>query len=542
MKKFVLSVIFLIILSAGFALREGAVFADGVALYIDPYSDRWDYLAENNQQVFINYENDLQKMIISVGFDKVQNKGRVWILPIPCEPERVGFDIIDALPKFGGEEISKAAKSNLWNAREVLKHMQIYPFLSEIRFTLLSTAGAGAGEYDVTVYGHIEKEGVVSEVLTARTADGLYNYLRNKGLKIENNSIPVLNHYIGKEYSFVASWMNLNNEAAPKEAEKKKSPGNQKGIYVMFPAKEIYFPLLPTSVYGNKIIPITIRLIGHVSPKISKDIKSYTKVEYYIDSYTDFGKSTEYFYNGQKKNVKYTKIEINAPSTMLTDDLWISAHSPIKTYYISFIVLHDGAIIIFLLILISIITGILAGWLVFKNLRNETVKLGLIGLSNCVSIVGLIITVFFIGTKKRTQDANLLLTELRKKGYIWKRKLAYAVLFVTIPLLFCIVIIAIPFIITVITDGLHDALYYSGPFVPIYLAFLLSVILVMIAGFIIKRIRLKDKELFDKLKDLGYSSWSFQPKDTMKSVFIPVYSISFLVISWVIIELIMLTV
>jgi len=541
MKKSILSVIFLIILSVSFALREGTVFADGVALYIDPYSDRWDYLTENNQQVFINYENGLQKMVISTRFDEVHGKGGVWIFPIPCEPKGIGFDIIDTLPKFGGEEITKAAKSNLWNARETLKHTQIYTILPEIKFTLLASLETQGGEYDVTVYDHIEKEGVVSEILTARTADGLYNYLRNKGLKIENNSIPVLDHYIGKEYSFVVSWMNPNENLPVKKVDNKKNPQNQRGIYVIFSTKEIYFPLLPTSVYKNKIVPISIRLIGHVSPKLNKDIQRYTKVEYYIDRYTDFGEFMKYFYNGPMRDVKYTKIEINAPSTMLTDDLWINAHPPIKTYYTSFIVLHDGAIVIFLLILTSIITGILAGRLIFKDLRSKIVKLGLIGLSNCVSVVGLIITVFFIGTKKKTQDADLLFSEIRKKGYIWKRKLAFILFCITIPLLFPNLFTVISFVLAVIHDGLQDALYYSGPIIPIYLMFNLLVVSGLIAAFVLKRIRPKDRELFDKLKEHGYSSWSFQPKDIMKLVFIPVYSISFLVISWIIIELIILT-
>lgn len=42
-----------------------SVLADGMIIKPDPYSDRWDYLRENNQQTFINYENGLEKMILS---------------------------------------------------------------------------------------------------------------------------------------------------------------------------------------------------------------------------------------------------------------------------------------------------------------------------------------------------------------------------------------------------------------------------------------------------------------------------------------------
>jgi hypothetical protein len=75
--------------------------------------------------------------------------------------------------------------------------------------------------------------------------------------------------------------------------------------------------MLPTSVYGSKIVPTTIRVIGHVSPKIFKDIKGYTKIEYYIHnsaSFIDPLDDSEDFYNKQTQDIKYTKIEINAPS------------------------------------------------------------------------------------------------------------------------------------------------------------------------------------------------------------------------------------
>lgn len=69
--------------------------------------------------------------------------------------------------------------------------------------------GLGRGiESDVIVYEHLDKEGISSEIITAKTTNGLYDYLKSKGLKIESGSIPVLDNYIGKDYFFVVSWMN----------------------------------------------------------------------------------------------------------------------------------------------------------------------------------------------------------------------------------------------------------------------------------------------------------------------------------------------
>ncbi|PIV00276.1 hypothetical protein COS55_03960, partial [Candidatus Shapirobacteria bacterium CG03_land_8_20_14_0_80_40_19] len=81
-------------------------------------------------------------------------------------------------------------------------------------------------------------------------------------------------------------------------------------------------------------------IIGHRSPKIFKDIKNYTETKYFIDDYVTIEEELKSFYNGPTENVKYTKIEIKAPSKFLTDDLWISSRAPLKTYYSSFVAQH----------------------------------------------------------------------------------------------------------------------------------------------------------------------------------------------------------
>jgi hypothetical protein len=59
---------------------------------------------------------------------------------------------------------------------------------------------------------------------------------------------------------------------------------------------------------------------------------------------------------------------------------------------------------------------------------------------------------------------------------------------------------------------------------------------------VIKRIKIEDRNLFEQLKFAGYSSWSFQPKDKMKYAFVPIFSISFLIISWLLIKIVGFTV
>ena len=511
------------------------VLADGMMIRPDPYSDRWDYSDESNQQAFINYDNGLQKMIINVGFEGENSNGVVWLFPVPSDPNKVVIDVVKNLPQLNGEEISKKAKSSLDDTTEFLQTTQIYT----IPFAMLSRKayfgpGAPLGleeqgvEPDVVVYEHLEKEGITSEIITAKTATGLYDYLKSKGLKIESGSIPVLDNYIGKEYSFVASWIS---------SPEKVISAQNRGVFVAFPTKDIYYPMLPTSVYGSKIVPATIRIIGHVSPKVFKDIKSYTKTEYYVDNYASFADDLKNFYGGQNQNIKYTKIEINAPSKFLTEDLWINNFSPIKTYYSTFVAKHPIISAIPLLIISSLITGVLAGLIAFRAFRKNIFKLGLIGLSNCLSIFGLLITTLLIGTKEKNESIEPVLAEIKQKGYFWKRRLAAILLLIDSPFL-VIPLFAIPSLIEELVDLFGPGYFYTTE----QLILVLVSVAVLVFSLIIRRIKPEDKNLFEQLKLNNYSSWSFQPKDRAKIIFVPLFSISFLIISWLLVKLVGFTV
>ncbi len=543
MKKLsTLIVLLLVVFLAVFSFIPKSVLADGIGIKKpDPYSDHWDgdYSDESNQQAFINYDHGLQKMIISVGFEEENDNGVVWLFPVPSDPNNVAIDVVKSLPQLRGEEISKKAKSNLDGTTEFLQMTQVYtiPFISSFRDqgfgqsynTMNEAADNGRGvEQNVVVHEHLEKEGMTSEIITAKTATGLYDYLKNKGLKIESGSIPVLDNYIGKEYSFVASWIS---------SPEKNISAQNRGIFVTFPTKDIYFPMLPTSVYGSKTVPATIRVIGYVSPKVFQSIKSYTKTEYYIDSYINFAEDLKNFYSEQNKNIKYTKIKINAPSKFLTDDLWIDKQAPIKTYYSTFVVKHPVINTILLLIISSLMTGILAGWIVFKALRKNILKLGLIGLSNCLSIFGLLITTLLVNTKNKNKDIDSLLIEIKQKGYFWKRKVASILFLVAIPFL----VFGLFVLPSLIDELIHYPYLLDNLIKPIFILYVLPVV-ALIVSFVIKKIKIEDRNLFDQLKSADYSSWFFQPKDKMKIAFIPLFSVLFLIISWVLVMLVMFTV
>lgn len=522
-----------------FLVKPQPASADGVI--IEPYPNRWDYSVEDSQKAVINYQEGVQKMYLSVETGKSVEKA-TWIFPVPSEPEEVSMDVASEMPDLHGEEISKKAKLKLDNINQFLPVTQIYtiPFISfwapsrristkQGEGMLANPLGSGKViDKDVVVHKHLEKKGVITEAITAKNTQALYDYFQSKDLKIKQGSISVLDHYIGKEFTFVASWFS-------EESEK----GEQRGIFVSFPTDKIYYPLRPTSAYGGKVVPATIRTIGYKSPELFDDIEGYTETEYFVEEESDLNAEFGDFYEGTGKNLKYTKINIEAPSELLTQDLWISSEVPLRANYSTFVAQHSFLSGLLMWALSSILASLFAGWLLFKRLRNKkgTLKLILVGLGNYLSLLGVIAVTPIIKTKRDKKEARSMIKHLRSKGYVWKRRLAAVLFMMSAP--FLIVLLAnLPFVIREIVEWNFHGFWETIAFH----AFYIVPLLLFGAAWFLKRIKEEDKSLFRKLKSAGHSTWSFHSKDKKKWFFVPLFSATFLLIAFYLVKMVKVTV
>jgi hypothetical protein len=507
-------------------VSPGIAVADGMIM--ESYEDgTWDYGLESNQQAFINYESGMQKMIISIGMAESTTHA-VWIFPVPAKPDKVVIDIFSQLPEWYGQEIGSAARAKLDEITAALNYTQLYtiPFMANWvvkgdaseTFGSLAEDAAVIAQPGVVVHEHLDKENVTTEIITAETAQALYSYLQAKDLSVEEGSIPVLDHYIGKEYTFVVSWMsnpdsevlipvdrvevnlvhylcsistwlntgqsqsNITTETVltpgdyldqvraaipdleealmgfyegpnyrtektteylddhPEDRQRfidflSKNPvhvypfqryehlaymaPSQRGVFVTFPTERIYYPLLPTSVYGSDVVPATIRTIGWVSPQLFSDIQGFTEAEYYVAERIRSHPSLRNFYDDDGVNARYTKIDINAPSKLLTDDLWISQRAPWSALRAAAVAHYPWPCGIFLLLLASFLAGLLAGVAIFAEARNirGVFKFGLIGLANCLSILGFIIVVILAPTKAIRAESSSHTAESEPQGF-----------------------------------------------------------------------------------------------------------------------------
>lgn len=567
MKKLFFSLACALSILIGGFLTSGQVSADGMVIMPNPYRRGWSYSDETRQTAYINYQDGLQKMILSINVGGIKNNDAVWIFPVASMPERVVVDIVDRQPELYGDEASYLAKNTLVDTTKIMAASQIYPipFVTNILFPTMrlsspvynaSDGSKSVEESGVKVYEHIDKYGITSEIITAKNGSSLYDYLTEKGLVIEDGALPVLDNYIGKDYSFVVSWMSNSETAVPaNEVSGIRMDDNsvneiyddtsnavkcydclydydyysQPGVMVTFPTDKPYFPLMPTSVYGSRSVPATIYVLGFVEPNIFNNIKSYSDVTYHIESSPYQDESLDTFYGQVKydenglssisKNLEYTKVEIDAPSKYLTEDLWFKQSAPIKAKTASFIYRHPFVLFISMMMMASVVSSLLAGLIIYRDKQpHKIIKLLLIGLSNFLSIIGVAVASSYLSSKLSNAKATPILAELKKRGYYIKR-LVSKVLFIMVILIS---------LASLLLAMLSSRMSYWGFSLSVPT---LAIIVSLTLAFILRDIKPRDAELFVKLNEMGYSSWSFRPKDKRHLSFVAVFSIIFILIT-----------
>ena len=210
----------------------------------------------------------------------------------------------------------------------------------------------------------------------------------------------------------------------------------------------------------------------------------------------------------------------------MVDDIWIEEGVPSRIKFVYFFYNNKVLIKFLSLIIISLIASLIAGLIAFKELRKKPFKLVLLGLSNCFSIVFLILLLCFLKTKHLNEEIPQILSEIKSKKY-FRRKIT--ILFKIFTFLIALFILSFLFFVG----------FIGMDILSIVLFFVLDILLFFLA-FSFGKIKDEDKHLFEELKSLGYSSWFFVPKDKMKLVFIILFSFLFLAISLLVLYLLSL--
>ncbi len=425
-------------------------------------------------------------MILTVDTaEELRGEKAVWIFPVPAEPEKSTINLLKGFPNLHGYDVEEEAKETVSETFMVMRLTQIYTFplfiVSKSSGMLL---GASTwGNDGVTVHQRIEKMGLTTELISAADSQSFSDYLARKDLELPGEFKSILDEYIGKEYSFVITWISdtekfrqqnpityiqsLVEEGKISEAKSflnslpyedgsetgriyerikellndtrldgrmisadisyyirfsrmdfVSTKGNTIGVFIRFPTEKIYYPLKPTSVYGDTKIPTVIYVMGHVTPELYPEIKTMgirlspktkeKQVNYFVERHYDVPDELSLFFNHKTRieNLKYTKIKIDTPSKYLTRDLWIKDTPPLKLRIVDFVTKFPFWCGLFFFIVCSCLASLLAGIVLFRDTNISKRKFALLGLFNILTLFGFGTASYFLRTKEASKEVK----------------------------------------------------------------------------------------------------------------------------------------
>jgi len=423
---------FLLVILFLLASVPSEVKADGLGIQIE--STSFALYNEAAQVAAINYENGQERLLLAVKFGQVTSGPVLWIVPVPARAPEVKIDVCQEFPEFWGADVLEEAEPY----KSVIEEVGFYVAATQIfpMGILVGNVGRFIGVEEpepvrgVEVYTHLEKEGITAEVVTAETGHVLDEYLQAKKVAVPSSSIPVLDEYIGKDYSFVVSWI----ESRPTE-DKDMTPA----IFAEFPTDKLYYPLRLTSAYGDREIPLQLIVIGWVKPSLYPEIEKFTKCRYFefygarggpaefygeaFESY-EHASGTDWLSAGEP--IRFTTIEIGdiGESSLLgrtpaaksfVDDLWMERLDdlPEEVKAVRDRIVQRGTffsknwVVIFIpwLICLSLASGALAGLILYRKPK----KFALVGLTNCFTQIGLIIGTILLAREEGKRLKFILL-------------------------------------------------------------------------------------------------------------------------------------
>lgn len=534
MKKIINIMLFLICLLIISCFPD--VNADGGMMMLK--EGRWDMLDEEQQLCAINYHQGIQNMILSVNTgEEITGEKAVWIFPVPAKPEKTVINIVEGFPELNGYDVKYMADQSISDIFGFIRVSQIYTlplFILQQSFGMMAggidslgmnKAGFGESIEGVTVHESIEKSGLTTELVSAIDSDSFSNYLISKDLDVPPNFKSILDDYIGKEYSFVISWISdvekfkleqpegyiiglfedgeidevkslLKNldyntddygfywvvEDTIEEFEEEgeidewdiqqlkrfRGAGNILSVFISFPTEKMYYPLKPTSVYGSKRVPASIYVMDYVKPELYPEIKAYSEIDYFFRENFDVPEElSDFFAGSDTKDLRYTKIKINPPSKYLTEDLWIKEGTPFKVFLADSVNRFPFWFGLFFFVICSCLASLLSGIIIFGIKGVSKIKFMLFGLWNFLTLIGFSVAAY-------VNKIDVKLTGLQE---IKQNKIPFGKAFI-ITLLISAITPVLFLLLFLFTGGSFSRYWYSVVLIPLMIIYAFTIILI----------------------------------------------------------------
>lgn len=392
MRKIVLPATCLLLMF-GLNLLVNTASADGKAFA----GDRGSYRAieQGGQSAFIVHENGMEMMLIAITLVLEGNEeGLVWIFPLPGRPEDIEVDILEIFPDWRGEY----PRRELWDSIDIAKNLalatQIWPcVVGSLFFPMAIRNSSGSFRIERTA----SKYGISAELVTADTRRGLSQYLAGIGIEIEEEALSAYDYYFDKDFCFVtcriSSFVELKKHFPELERVRRASHEQFPTLYIEFPSEHIFYPMRPTSTYGDTYFPVEVRVAGY-----AKDTspESYVRAVYQIQKELPDGmpeKMKSSF--PDKHEIPYTRFSAQGPASTWTSDLYLEQCEPVfsQTLLGTYRLTRSDYFIIVLSVFSFVAASFLAGGLAGLAVFRRFYYFAFFGLFNLFTLIGLYIAI-----------------------------------------------------------------------------------------------------------------------------------------------------
>jgi hypothetical protein len=369
-------------------------FADGVSFKGRDFKSMRPII-QNEQRAVISHQNGYEKMLIAISLNLEDQNSAIWIFPVPGKPEIVKVDVLDLFPRFFGKDPRVEAYKVLAGIRTLAVLTQIYPVFTCF---CLMPALEKSREGLAFVHGTVEKWGIHAETVTAESLNALSNYLREKKVGLDPNQLKSFERYLIGDYVLVVVWIDSKEQLTKQFPEyasgRSSSSGRWPCLYVEFPSQKAFYPLIPTSVYGDEEIPIDVITIGYFAQDAKSRLKGEFRPGYYKQSKKPEKTPLQLIDDLPEKNVEYTRFRFYGSAKDLTDDLWLKPSLPPGIAFAEAILkVSDNPFILFgpilcYIAILSYFSAGIAGFILYRKWRG----FDLLGFCNVFTIVAVYFT------------------------------------------------------------------------------------------------------------------------------------------------------
>lgn len=402
-------------------------------------------IAPKEQVAAIVHRQGVEKMIIAINFETQAEDSALWIFPVPGTPQQTRVDVLDAFPRFGGQDPRRDAAWTISSLTFLQSLSQIWPLLPLLPFTI-AIPNLGPSGRGVSVYGKIDKWGVHAETIMVETLDGLADYLRERKAGITKEQLSVFQPYVSNRFVLVVVWLasaaELLKEFPDYKEQYSLGYGRWPCLYVQFATQQPFYPLRPTSAYGSTTVPVRLIVLGFVKPETSPSLSQLLQVSHYVQGGFSEGTPKVFTEGVPAEKIPYSLIRIVAPADAFTEDLRFSPVQPEGMRYADFVTSSDSHFfaveVAAFLTLSYLAAGLSALWLLRKWKGYAK-----FGLWNGLTLIGLYLAIRYLPGERAA-------TLRQEKRFV----MLFSLMFLSLTMLQC----------TVLLIPLHSASFLGGLF------------------------------------------------------------------------------